>query len=114
MEGLRVGVDIGIATNCPDVLDHSCSCRDEISSINVVLHGSVWDGDGERCVPSENLLHQSVDVRQVVFIREIREMPFSNDSIQFFLRSLHYLGVENHCQEERFQGRSCLNEALEN
>jgi len=63
VEGFRVGIDALITTNRPDVLNHNGSCGDEASSINIVLHGPVWEGDRKRWVPSENFLYQSIDVR---------------------------------------------------
>ena len=81
VEGFRVGVDVWVTTNRPDVLNHDGSFGDDAPSINVVLHGSVWGRDGDRYVPPENFLHQSIDIRQTVFIREIRELSFSDNSI---------------------------------
>ena len=97
VEGFRVGVDFWITANRPDVLDHSGSCGDEVSSIDIVLHDSVWDSDGEGRIPSENFLHQCIDVRQIVFIREIGEVSFVDDSIQFLLCFPHRFRIENHC-----------------
>ena len=62
IEAFRVGVDARITANRPDVLNHNCSCGDQASSINIVLHGPAWEGDRKRRVPSEDLLHQSIDV----------------------------------------------------
>ena len=108
VECLRVGVDVWVAKNCPDVLNHSGPSGDQVSSINIVLHGSAWGGERERWTPSDNLLHQSIDVRQTIFMREIREFSPSNDSIQFLLRFLHCFGVDDHRVEEYLQDRPRL------
>ena len=63
VEGLRVGVDVRITEHCPDVRYHSGPCRDGVSSVHVVLSDSVCDANGERRIPPEQFLHQSVDIR---------------------------------------------------
>ena len=39
VERFRVGVDFWITADRPDVLNHSGSCRNQVSSINIVMRG---------------------------------------------------------------------------
>ena len=81
VEGFRVGVDIWITKDRPEVLHHSCTCRDEVSPVNVVLGGFFWDAEREGWIPPEEFLHQSVDIRQALFVRKVREAVFANDPV---------------------------------
>ena len=108
VESFRVWVGIWITKERPDVLYHSCTCRDEVSPVYAILRGFFWDAEGEGWIPPEEFLHQSVDIRQIFAVRKIREVFFANDPIEFLLRFPHDVGVENHYQEERLQDRACL------
>ena len=79
----------------PDVLDSGRPRGDQVSSVNAVMHGPFGESDGKRWTPSQNPLHQSIDVRQVVFVGEIREYSFADDPVQFLLRFFHHFGIKN-------------------
>ena len=96
VEGFRVGVDIWITRDRPDVLDYGCACRDEVLPVNVVLGDLFGDADREGWIPPEEFLHQSVDIWQAFSVRKVREVFFANDPVEFLLRFLHDVGVENH------------------
>jgi len=108
VEGFRVGVDVWITKHRPDVFYHSGSCRDEVAPVYVVLGGSLWDAHWDGWIPPEEFLHQSVDIRQVVSVRKVREVSFANNPVKFLLCFRHDIRVESHCQEERLQGRCRL------
>ena len=111
VEGFRIRVNVWVTTNCPDVLNDSGARRDEVSTVYIVLGDPVWKCNRERRAPPENFLYHGVDVRQITPIREARELTSANNAIQFFLGFFHSFGVEGHRQEERLQGRLCLDPA---
>ena len=61
-------------------------------------------------MPSEDLLDQCTDIRKRCLVRKIWEAVGSYDAVDLCLGLLLYLRVEDHGEEEGFDGRSGLYE----
>ena len=98
--------------NTPHVHKNSGTGWDNMPIVLVVSQNPVWDTHGRSRMPSQQFLHDRVDVGKGRPVREVRQSFATHDCVEFLLHLLLYFGVEGHSEEERSHHGIRLKEAM--
>ena len=92
----------------PDVGENDCAGGNEVSTELVILHSFMRECKRQDDLPSQRLLHDSVDVDEAWLIVKVREATATDYGIQFGLGFLLHLRVERQRDEETLHCREHL------